>query len=136
MKHGASFPAAAIAATLFIQGCGLAGAIQPEGMPVREAYDGGHELRVMDVDSPLRAEKRIPVLSAPEVFAAYVPAHVSGDLMIGDHWIFFKLREARWFVERLQDPDPPAEGDAPPELMKPMRDLDWRRVAVPHKAGP
>lgn len=117
-------------------GCSLAGTLQPEGKPVREAYAGGHELRVLDIDSPLRAEKRIPVLSTPEVFAAYVPSHLSGDLLIGEHWVFFKLRDARWFVEKLQDPDPPADGEASPESMKPVRDVDWTRMVVPYKAAP
>jgi hypothetical protein len=113
-------------------GCQLVATPAP-GRPVSEAYGGGHDLRVLDIDSPLRPEKRVPVLSTPEVFAAYVPSHVSGDLMIGDHWVFFKLRDAQWFVERLQDPDPPADGDAPPESLKPLRDLDWSKSIIPHK---
>lgn len=116
--------------------CGSLGTAQPEGRPVREAYAGGPELRVLDIDSPLRGERRIPVLSTPEVFAAYVPSHAAGDLMIGEHWIFFKLKDAEWFVERLQDPEPPATGDVPPEQLKPLRDLDWSKLVVPHRSSP
>lgn len=118
---------------LLLAGCDTFGSIRATGRPVGEAYAPPHELRVLDVDSPLRAEKRVPVLSAPEVFAAYVPTRAEGDRMIGEHWIFFKLRESEWFIERLQDPDPPADGEAPPESMKELRELDWTRTVVPHR---
>lgn len=98
-----------------------------------EAYDGGHELRILDVESPLRREKRVPVLSPPEVFAAYVPSHARGDLFIGDHWIFFKLRDGQWYFERLRDPDPPSDGELPGEELKPLREFDWDRMVVPRK---
>ncbi len=120
---------------LLLCGCDIFGAVRATGRPVADAYAPPHELRVLDVDSPLRAEKRVPVLSTPEVFAAYVPTRVEGDRMIGEHWIFFKLRESEWFVERLQDPDPAATADAPPETMKPLRDIDWAKAVVPHRPG-
>jgi hypothetical protein len=120
-------------AALLLAGCDLFGSARPAGVPVSEAHGGGHELRVLDVASPLRAEKRIPVLSTPEVFAAWVPSHPAGDLLIGEHWVFFKLRDAEWFVERFPDPDPPASGDALPEQLRPLKDLDWSRVVIPHK---
>jgi hypothetical protein len=118
---------------LALAGCDTFGSIRATGRPVGEAYAAPHELRVLDVDSPLRAEKKVPVLSTPEVFAAYVPTRAEGDRMIGEHWIFFKLREAEWFIERLQDPDPPADGDAPPESMKELRELDWTRTVIPRR---
>ncbi len=123
-------------AAVATSGCGAFGSAPEGGRPVGEAYDGGHELRVLDIGSPLRAERRVPVLSTPEVFAAYVPSHAAGDLMIGEHWIFFKLRDAEWFIQRLQDPDPPSAGDAPPEHLKPLRDLEWPKVVIPHKGNP
>ena len=118
---------------LLLAGCELFGSVRATGRPVSEAHAGNSELRILDIDSPLRAEKRFPVLSTPEVFAAYVPSHVEGDRMIGEHWIFFKLRDAEWFIERLQDPDPPSAGDALPEQLKPLSDLDWKKVLVPYK---
>ena len=118
---------------LLLAGCDTFGAIRATGRPVAEAYAAPHELRMLDVDSPLRAEKRVPVLSAPEVFAAYVPTRAEGDRMIGEHWIFFKLRESEWFIERLRDPDPPADGNAPPESLKPLRELDWTKTLIPHR---
>ena len=118
---------------LLLTGCDLFGSVRPSGRPVSEAYGGSHEIRLLDVESPIRAERKIPILSTPEVFAAYVPGHASGDLMVGEHWLYFRLRESAWLVERLQDPDPPTSGDAAPETMKPLRELDWRKVVLPHR---
>jgi hypothetical protein len=73
------------------------------------------------------------VLSTPEVFAVYVPSHAERDVMVGEHWYFLKLRDAEWYVDRLREPDPPATGDAPPETMRPLNDLDWNRIVISHK---
>lgn len=121
---------------MFLAGCDLLGTSRPSGRPVTEAYAGGHELRVLDIDSPLRREKKVPVLSTPEVFAVYVPSHAGPDLLVGEHWLFFKLKESEWFVERLQDPEPPTTGDAPVEQLRPIKDLDWNKIVIPHKNGP
>lgn len=120
---------------LLMAGCELMGSSQPAGRPVSEAYGGAQELRVLDIDSPLRREAQIPVLSTPEIFAVYVPSHADRELLIGEHWLFFKLREAQWFIERLQDPDPPVSGDAAAEQLRPLRDLNWARVVIPRKEG-
>jgi hypothetical protein len=92
---------------LCLAGCDLFGTVRPSGKPVSEAYGGSHELRVLDVESPLKAQKKIPVLSTPEVFAVYVPSHAERDVMVGEHWYFLKLRDAEWYVDRLREPDPP-----------------------------
>lgn len=118
---------------LALAGCDLFGGSKPAGRPVLEAYAGGHELRVLDIDSPLRAQKKVPVLSTPEVFAVYVPSHIERELLIGEHWIFFKLRDAEWFIEKLQEGDPPTTGDAPAEQLRPVRELDWNNVVIPYK---
>jgi hypothetical protein len=118
---------------LSLSGCDLFGTVHPTGRPVSEAYAGTSELRILDVDSPLRCEKRIPVLSTPEVLAAYVPAHTEADLLIGDHWLYLKVGEPTWISERLQQPDPPTMGDATPESMRPLRGVDWSRIVVPHR---
>jgi hypothetical protein len=120
---------------LLLSGCDLFGTVRSTGVPVSEAAGGNHELRILDVDSPLRSQRRIPVLSTPEVFSAYVPSHAERDLLIGEHWLFFKLRESEWFVDRLQSPEPAAAGDAAPETLRPLRDLDWSRVVIPHRNG-
>ena len=117
----------------WIVSCDTFGRVRPGGVPVSEAYAGTSQVRILDVESPLRVQPRIPVLSTPEVFAVYVPSHTERDLLIGEHWIFFKLRDAEWFIERLQDPDPPAAEDVPVEEMKPIRELDWGKIVVPSK---
>ena len=129
MKHLSLLP-------ILLGGCDLFGSAQPSGKPVSEAYGGNQELRVLDVESPLRAQKKVPVLSTPEVFAVYVPSHAERDLLIGEHWLFFKLKDSEWFVERLQDPAPPATADAPVESLRPLRELDWDKVLIPHKSAP
>jgi hypothetical protein len=62
-----------------------------------------------------------------------VPSHAERDLLIGEHWLFFKLRESEWFVDRLQSPEPPSTGDAAPETLRPLRELDWNQVVVPYR---
>ena len=106
------------------------------GQPVASAHSGGHELRVLDLESPLRQRRHIPVLSTPEVFAAYVPSHVRESVLVGEHWVFFKLGEAEWYIERIQDPDPPVDGPAHADQLKPLRSLESRGVVVPHRSTP
>lgn len=118
---------------LLVVGCDLFGTVRPTGRPVSEAYGGNHELRILDVESPLRAQKRIPLLSSPEVLAVYAFAHSDRDVHYGERWVFLKLRDSEWWVERLRDPDPPVAGDAPPETMRPFRDMDWQKVLIPHR---
>jgi hypothetical protein len=76
--------------------------------------------------SPLRADREIPLLTAPEVFAVYVPSHLdrSRDLMIGEHWIYFRLRDGEWFIERDREPELPAREEASPDDLKPLRSLE------------
>lgn len=118
---------------LLSAGCDLFGTVRPSGRPVSEAYGGSHELRILDVESPLRAQRKIPLLTTPEVFAVYAAAHAEDSILFGERWVFLRLRESEWYVERLRDPDPPAGGEAPPESMRPLRNMDWERVVVPHK---
>lgn len=117
-------------------GCAGLGVSGVSGRPVVEAHAGGHELRVLDLESPLRPRRHVPVLSTPEVFAAYVPSHARDSVLIGGHWVFFKLGEAEWFVERIQDPDPPADGRVRPEQLKLLKSIDGRGVVVPHRSTP
>lgn len=115
-----------------LSGCHLTGLRLPPGRPVREAHAGGHDLRVLDTASPLRAHEQLPVLSTPEVFAAYVPSHAERDMLVGEHWIFFKLRDAEWFVEKLHEPEPPTEGNAPSEHLRPLDELEWKNIVIPY----
>lgn len=118
---------------LVLGSCSGFGTLQAGGRPVSEAYGGNHELRVLDVETPLRREKRIPVLSTPVVFAAYVPSHAERDVFVGDHWVYFRLGDPQWYSERLQQPEPPATGDAAPESLRPLREADWGKVVIPSK---
>jgi hypothetical protein len=112
-----------------------AGRLRPEGRPVSEVWqDGATGLRLSAAPSPLRAEREIPVLSPPEVFAVYVPSHVdrNRDLMIGEHWVFLKLKDGDWFIEAGEPADPAAAGDASSESLAPLRSLDgFDRAVVP-----
>lgn len=116
-----------------LSGCNLFGTVQASGKPVSEAYAGTHELRVLDIEAPLRREKRVPILSTPEVFAAYVPAHPERDMLVGDHFLYLRLNDPEWYTERLQQPEPPATGDAPPESLRMLRQSDWKRIVIPTK---
>ena len=118
---------------LLLAGCDLFGTVRPSGRPVSEAYGGPQELRILDAGSPLLAERRTPILSTPEVLPVFAPAYAERDVMYGERWLFIRVRESEWLADRLRDPDPPATGDAPPEAMRPLRDMDWMRAVVPHK---
>jgi hypothetical protein len=118
---------------LLLAGCDLFGTVRPAGKSVSEAYGGAPELRILDAGSPLLAEKRVPILSTPEVLAVYAPSYAERDVMYGERWLFIRVRESEWLADRLRDPDPPATGDAAPETMRPLRDMDWMRAIVPHK---
>jgi hypothetical protein len=118
---------------LLMVGCDIFGTVRPTGRPVSEAYGGAHELRILDVEAPLKAQRRIPLLSTPEVLAVYASAHVEGDVFFGERWVAIRLRDSEWYVDRLRDPDPPANGDAPPEAMRPLRELEWDKVVIPYK---
>jgi hypothetical protein len=116
-----------------LAGCDLFGTVRPAGKPVLEAYGGAQELRILDAGSPLLAEKKVPILSTPEVLAVYAPSYADKDIMYGERWLFIRVRDSEWLADRLRDPDPPATGDAPPEAMRPLREMDWMRAVVPHK---
>ena len=118
---------------VLLAGCDLFGTVRPAGKSVSEAYAGSQELRILDAGSPLLAEKRVPILSTPEVLTLYSPSYAERDVMYGERWLFIRVRESEWLADRLRDPDPPATGDAPPEAMRPLRDVDWMRAVVPHR---
>jgi hypothetical protein len=109
------------------------GRIRADGRPVQEAWGtASSELRVSPSGSPLRAEREVPLLSAPEVFAVYLPSRLDRgrDLLIGEHWIFFRLRDGEWFIERDREPElTPAEA-ATPEDLRPLRALEGMDRAV------
>jgi len=90
---------------------------QEAGQTVNEAYYGQSQkspLKLVETPSFLGNPKPVPVIYPPEIFGVYVPSHVSleRDMLIGEHWIFFKLKDALWFVEKIEeDLDCVAEAD-------------------------
>ncbi|MHC4606109.1 MAG: hypothetical protein ACYTAF_04160 [Planctomycetota bacterium] len=109
------------------------------GRPVTEVSGDAalREIRLHDRPSPLRARRGIPVLAPPEVFAVYIPTHVDRqrDLMVGEHWVFFKLRDAEWFVEREAEPAPVSSGSVTESDLGRLRRIpesQWERVLIPH----
>lgn len=115
-----------IAGSTLVASCDL-GRIQPEGRPVQEIWGGtSMELRVSEAPSPLAAEREVPVMTAPEIFAVYVPSHVdrSRDVMVGEHWVYFRLRDGEWFIERARVPDLPVGGDATEKDLRLLRGLE------------
>jgi hypothetical protein len=109
---------------------------------VREVHERAVEvpmLRVRESESPLRQRREVPVLYPPEIFAVYVPSHVDRPhgLMIGEHWLFLKLRESEWFVEKEAEGEPATTGIANEGDLRPLRERLDRLppVLIPHQAG-
>lgn len=96
------------------------------------------EVRLTE-SSPLRMPKAVPVLSPPEVFAVYVPSHVdrTRDILIGEHWVFFKLSDAEWFAERRAVPEPRVDAAVPASELAPLRRLGGLdRAVTPFQEAP
>jgi len=119
----------------------------PEGRPVPDVYHeaaGGspEALRFLPGGSPLARQTPVPVIYPPEIFPVYVPTHVDveRDMMVGDHYLFIKLRDSMWLSEKLQEPDPPAEQLAPEaELLGLRQQLPpeaWDKILVPYREKP
>lgn len=125
-----------IAASMSVASCDV-GRIRAEGRPVQDVWGAAStELRVAAAASPLRAEREVPLLSAPEVFAVYAPSRLdrSRDLLIGEHWIYFRLRDGDWFIERDRSSDLPATGAATPEDLLPLKSVEGLdRLVTPWK---
>jgi len=114
-----------LALPAILVGCAGGGGLE-KGSDVRSVYAAGNRptLHVRDATSPIATEKVVPVVTAPEVFALYVPGHVDRDrdMYVGEHWLFVKLRESTWnFSKNVQKPVTP-EGPA---------DMNKLRLAVP-----
>ena len=90
--------------------------------------------------SPLASEAPVPVLTPPRTFAVWVPSHVDRgrDLLIGEHWLVFKLTESEWFTDRrLEEAVPPARGDAAPADLAPVRALrGFGEAVTPYRETP
>ena len=121
-----------IAASTLAASCDF-GRIRADGRPVSEVWGAASsELKVAAGPSPLKAEREIPLLTPPEVFAVYVPSRLdrSRDLLIGEHWVYFRLRDGEWFIEREKEPDLPVAGDARAEEFRRLREVEGMNEAV------
>ena len=138
---------ASIVAAPVLAGCGLFGSPVPEGgRPVRDVYeeaDGGAApapLHITPHPEPGAGPRSRPVIYPPQIFPAYVEEHVDGerDMMIGGHWIYFKLRDSSWTKERIDREPPtsiPFENDADlTPLRKAFTGQTLRRILVPYRA--
>lgn len=117
---------------LCLSGCALVAPTR--GVPVPEAHGSrAHDLRVSETESPFAAKRPVPVLAAPEVFPAFAPARLdrARDVLVGEHWIFLKLRDAEWFLEKRPEPEPPVRGDATERDLEPLRLLRLEDAVVP-----
>jgi hypothetical protein len=121
---------------ILLCGCSSAAPIG-DGVPVRKAYEGRDDLRLTmsESPSPLAARREIPLYYPPEVFAVYVPARLSRarEIMIGEHWVFFKLKDGGWFPERIEE-EPTAKNKATGEDVEQIRKrLTGVPFVVPHE---
>ena len=126
----------ALVTGMALTGCGHLGMKPLPGRPVGEVAgeSSPKTLRVLDAPSPLKSDREIPVLAPAEVLTLYVPSRVDRerDLLIDEHWIFVKLRDPRWFVEKLGE-EPPAQGLATGEELKPLREINYKPMLIPYQ---
>lgn len=105
---------AAAAALLAVAGCSTQAPTMPDGISVQTA--AGLKTRpdlVVLVDDAASQPPVVPLLEPDTALAVYIPAHVDEDrdMLIGDHWVYFRLRSARWNVRGAKrnddEPRPP-----------------------------
>jgi hypothetical protein len=123
---------------VFISGVSCdVGRIRADGRPVQDVWGAASpEVRISTSGSPLRMEREIPLLSAPEVFAVYVPSRLdrTRDLLLGEHWIYFRLRDGEWFVEQGLDRELPATEAATSDDLLPLKSVEGMdRMVTPWK---
>jgi hypothetical protein len=115
-----------IAASIPAASCDV-GRIRADGRPVQEVWGrSSSDVRIAASSSPLRTEREVPLLSAPEVFAVYVASRLdrSRDVLIGEHWVYFRLRDGEWFIERDLEPEWSADEAASSDDLNPLQTLE------------
>ena len=119
-----------IAVSTAAASCTLFGRLQPDGRRVTD-LEGSMTLAVTDA-SPIRRAIEMPVLTPPEIFAVYVPSHLDRehDLLVGEHWLYFKLSESEWFTERRLDATPKTVGTATEAQLLPLTSLSGGDKAI------
>lgn len=116
-----------------------------DGRPVGEVYRDTTgsgvfpSLRLRGSGSPLAPGMAVPVIYPAEIFPAYVPTHVDPerDMMVGEHFLFIKLRDSAWLSERKLQSDLKVDGLAPAEelriLIGRIPKETWEKAVVPYK---
>jgi hypothetical protein len=133
------------AASISTVSCSPFGGLPNDGRPVGEVYrdvsgaGGFTVLRMKDSGSPLGPELAVPVIYPAEIFPAYVPTHVDPerDMMVGEHFLFIKLRESAWLSEKDYQSDLKVDGVAPAEELRILAGrlpkALWEKAVVPYK---
>jgi hypothetical protein len=59
-------------------------------------------LKITIADPIEPSDAKIPIYTPPKTWLAWVPARIDKEtgILIGGHWIYFKLDEGRWFIEK------------------------------------
>ena len=116
-----------------------------DGRPVGEVYRdsaGAHGfpiLRMKASASPLSPNMAVPVIYPAEIFPAYVPTHVDPerDIMIGEHFLFIKLKDSAWLSDKDLESEPKVDGVAPAEELRLLAGripkATWEKAVVPYK---
>ena len=116
-----------------------------DGRPVGDVYrdvagvGGFPKIRISGSALPLGPAMAIPVIYPAEIFPAYVPTHVDSerDLMVGEHFIFIKLRDSAWLSERDLQSDLQVDGVAPAQELRILAGRipkeTWEKAVVLYK---
>ena len=81
----------------------------------------------------------VPVIYPAEIFPTFVPAHVDPerDLMVGEHYLFIKLRDSTWLFQKELEREPAVDGKSSQEELDALRsrvnNVPWTRALLPYR---
>jgi hypothetical protein len=82
------------------------------------------------------SDAKIPIYTPPKTWLAWVPARIDKQtgILIGGHWIYFKLDEGRWFIEK-NSIDGLKAGEPADAIIKHAKDelKHIEKIIVPHR---
>lgn len=80
-------------------------------------------------EKPLLPPLRQQVIAAPKILVCYVPSHtaIGDNILVGDHFVFIKIRESNWIFNRDEVEKDPFENLQPEER-------DTSRALTPFRA--
>lgn len=72
---------------------------------------------------------RQPVIAAPKVLVCYVPSHtaIGENILVGDHFVFIKIRESHWVFNLNESESDPFES-------LPSKPIDASRALTPFRS--